>query len=345
MILSVLKKRMKGSLTVEACIALPVFLTFFFLLLFFTKIACLDIVLDQALKESARQIAAMSYPLNFFNDYIDNQIVEGEPLSKFFSHEVTSVQAIAAGTLEESLLTSILSGKLFRPDLEKTWQNLKEQITGDSLDLVEGMLVNTLFNPFLDLKETGQYQLAREVFENQLLNSRVNPQQINFTLVKLPQSISEYEHKKAGMCYRDGTLTPDEDFHKDDVVLQLEYKVKLPLPFLGVREVLLSHTAVERAWLYGGNGVYAAERNEEGIDFDKYKPKNQNAQQGEGAEEQEEQEEEVEYVFICKSRTKVYHSFRHCQYIVDKSGVRRISLEEAQKRGLRAHGGCPERFK
>lgn len=324
------RKREKGSLTVEACLALPVFLCFFYLLLFFTKIACINIILDHAAKGTAQQLAAMSYPLRFFNEYIDTKIEEGEHLPNFFTKEAAKVEKIGKGTVEEALLDSILTGKLQKPDLEKMWGKIKNQVKGDSYNLVEGMLMKALLGPYLDLKETGQYYLAKEILDKQLDKKQIKLEKLNLTLVELPQGCAEYQYKKNSLWYRDSELKPDVDFSKDDVVLQLEYKVALPVPFLARKEIQLRHIAVERAWLYGGNGLYAANRAEEGIDFDKYSKKKPKGE---------------EYVYICRSPTKVYHIYRDCKYIWDKVGVRRITLEEAQERGLRAHAGCPELFK
>ncbi|MDD4146140.1 MAG: hypothetical protein PHS83_03420 [Clostridia bacterium] len=334
------RKRNKGSLTVEACIALPVFLCFFYLLLFFTKIACLNIVLDHAVKETAQQLAAASYPLRFLNEEIDNKIAAGEQLPAFLQNEAVKIKAIGESTLEESLLDSILIGKLQKQDLEKMWDKIKNQVEGDCYNLVEGLLMKVLLQPYLDLKEVGQYCLAKEILDKQLQNNALDLEKIDLVLVELPQGFAEYQYKKDVLWYRDFGLRPDVDFDQDDVVIQLEYKAVLPLPFLALKEIQLCHTAVERAWLYGGNGVYAANREEEGIDFAQYSRKKQ-----EGKNEDRQEDEELEYVYLCRSPTKVYHYFRNCKYLEDKTGVRKISLEEAEKRGLRAHAGCPELFK
>ncbi|HHY06612.1 MAG TPA: hypothetical protein GX532_06550 [Clostridia bacterium] len=334
------RKRNKGSLTVEACIALPVFLAFFYLLLFFTKIACINIVLDHAVKETARQLAAVSYPLRFFNEHLDLKIAEGDQLSSFLSQEAENIEAIGQDMLDKSFLESILTGQVQKLDLKKMWDEVKNQVKDDGYNLVEGALLEALLEPYLALKGAGQYYLAREILEQQLENSSLDLAKLNLTLVEFPQSSAEYQYKKDVLWYRDFALEPDVDFSKDDVVLQLEYQAVLPVPFLAVQEIQLCHLAVERAWLYGGNGLYAANRAEEGIDFTKYS-KRSSGSKG----EEENQEDEREYVYLCRSPTEVYHRFRDCKYIYDKTGVRKTSLEEAKERGLRAHAGCPELFK
>ncbi|MGI6588684.1 MAG: hypothetical protein ACOX2N_07955 [Peptococcia bacterium] len=335
-------KRNKGSLTVEACLAFPVFLAFFYLLLFFTKVACINIVLDHAVKDTARQLATVSYPLRFFNEHIDLKIAEGEQLPNFLENELAKIKAIGKSTLEKTLFESILTGKLQEVDLEKMWKKIINQVKDDAYNLVEGAIMKALLEPYFDLKGAGQYYLAKEILHNQLQNSYLDLEKLSFTLVELPQGNAEYQYKKDISWYCNSQLEPDVDFSKDDVVLQLEYRVVLPVPFLALQEIQLCHVAVERAWLYGGNGLYAANREEEGINFTKYSKKEQAGSKGEGKENEE---KEVEYVYICRSPTEVYHCFRNCKYIYDKIGVRKISLEEAKERGLRAHAGCPELFK
>ena len=333
------RKKDKGSLTVEACIALPVFLSFFFLLLFFTKIACLNIVLDHAVKESARQIASMSYPLEFLNGYVDNKVAAGSPLDEFFQNQSAAVGTIVEKSWDESLLTTVFTGKFQKPDLEEIWGNIETKITDDFYNLVEGVIFKTLLGPYLDLKGSGQYYLVKKILEEQLQNSPVNLGNLSVTFVELPQGTTEYEYKKDGIWYSDLLLKPDRDFSKEDVVIQAKYDAALPMPFLGIKHVQLCYTAVERAWLHGGNGIYAAAGDEEGIDFDRY---NRYKLTG---EERDKLKNQVEYVYLCRSATEVYHPYRHCKYIVDKSGVRKVSLEEAKNMGLRVHGGCPVLFK
>jgi len=341
------KNCVQGSLTVEACLALPIFLAFFFLLLFFTKIACLNIILDQAVKESAHQIAVRAYPLSFVNDYIDTKVLEGQSVSEFFQEQGNKVSTSSEIKLDELFLGRILTGKLQKLDLEKTWVGLKDSFRAEVNNNVEAALLSILLEPYLDLKEVGEDLLAQEILQNKLQYSRIiNPEKIRLTMVKLPYGTVEHLNKTANFWYDDFSLKPEDDFQKDDVVLQLEYDLTLPIPFLGIKEIRLCHTAVERAWLFGGNGVYAVSRDEEGIDFNKYE---RYAPEGEGGGKKEDQdddkEDKVQSVYVCKSRTKVYHSFRNCEYLIDKTGVREISLDEAEKRGLRAHGGCPKLFK
>ena len=333
------RKKAKGSLTVEACIALPVFLSFFFLLLFFTKIACLNIVLDHAVKEAARQIASMSYPLEFLNGYIDDKVAAGVPLTEFFQDQSVQLGAIVDESLNESLLTSVFSGEVQTPDIEEIWHNMGAQLTENFYKLAEGYVFKSLIGPYFDLKGAGQYYLVKKILEEQLQNNAVDPRYLSVTSVELPQGTAEYEYKKDGEWYSDWELKPDLDFSKDDVVIRVKYDAALPIPFLGIKNIQLCYTAVERAWLHGGNGIYAAAGDEEGIDFDKY---NRYKFSGEAKDKSKNQ---VEYVYLCKSSTAVYHPFRYCKYIVDKSGVRKVSIEEAKDMGLRVHGGCPVRFK
>ena len=225
------KKKVKGSLTVEACIALPVFLSFFFLLLFFTKIAYLNIVLDHAVKESARQIASLSYSLEFLNGYIDNKVAAGVPITEFHQNQPAQVGAIVKKSLNESLLTTVLSGKVQKPDVEEIWEDIDNQITENFNTWVERLVYKALLGPYLDLKGSGQYYLVQKILEEQLQHSMVNLEKLNVTFVELPQGIAEYEYKMDRNWYSDLQLKPNQDFSKDDVVIQVKYEAVLPIPF------------------------------------------------------------------------------------------------------------------
>ena len=70
------KLRSKGSITVEACAVFPVFISVFFLLLFLIKFTCTGMVLDHAVNEAAKEIAAAAYPISFINELEDEKLQE-----------------------------------------------------------------------------------------------------------------------------------------------------------------------------------------------------------------------------------------------------------------------------
>ncbi|MGI6606587.1 MAG: hypothetical protein ACOX2X_06045 [Peptococcia bacterium] len=322
-----------GSLTVEACIALPVFLCFFFLLLFFVKIACLNIEIDHAVKETARRLAACTYPLNYVNDYVDNNVEKKEILENFLPQEKKKIKDTTGKTLKKSLLTTILTGEFSPPDLEKSMEDICSSINGDLISGYEGMAWQFLLPVAVELKEIGQDQLVRWILSDYLSDSIVNQERLRVTLADLPQAHAEYQYKKDTSWYQGTGLQPDADFSSDDVVIQVEYAFAIPLPFFGQREILLRHTAVEKAWLKGANGIYTADKAQEQIDLKDLvsSPKSK------------EKSEEDREVYVCKSNTAVYHTRSDCDYLGGQYTI--MTVKEAHALNKRAHKGCPYRFK
>jgi len=323
----------QGSLTVEASIALPVFLCFFFFLLFFIKMACVQMEIDHAVKETARQLAACTYPLNYVNDYVDNNVEKKEILENFLPREKKKIKDTTGKALKESLLTTLLTGEFSLPDLDKSMEDIRKSIDADIMTGYEGMAWQFLLPAIVELKETGQDELVRRILREYLSDSTVNQERLRVTLVDLPQAHVEYQYKKETAWYQETGLKPDADFSSDDVVIQVEYAFSIPLPFFGHKEILLRHTAVEKAWLKGGNGIYTADKGQEKIDLKDLVSSSKSKQKSE--EERE--------VYVCKSNTGVYHTRSDCDYLGGQYTI--MTVKEAHALNKRAHAGCPYRFK
>ncbi len=326
------RKSNKGSLTVEACIALPVFLCFFYLLLFFVKIACINITLDHAVKETAQQLAAVTYPVSYVNEYIDREVAKGKVFENFFAKEFKKVQDFHDRKVKETIITRIMTGEFAEIDVAKNIEEMGQIINKDLNTGLQGLVMQALLPPITELKEVGQYELAQKILNGYLANSKIQQEKLSLNLVELPQGCAEYQLKKDRAWYQGIGLVPDEDFARDDVVIQLEYKFKIPLPFFGQKEVLLRHTAVEKAWLKGSNGVYTGSKKDEKLKLPALCKGN----------DPEKKDQDVE-VYVCKSDTPVYHTRPDCDYLGSQITI--MTLEEAEKKGKRPHKGCPFRFK
>lgn len=322
----------QGSLTVEACLALPVFLCFFFLLLFFVKIACINMELDHAVKETARQLAASAYPLNFVNEFVDSNTDPEGTLEGIFTKSAGKITDLTLKQIEDSIMTVILTGKFRKADLEKYLGEIGAIFNQGLENSYQVLMDDYVLPQAVELKGRGQYILVQKLLADYLSKSSIQPEQLRFSLVELPQSYAEYHYKKENNWYQGTGLEPDRDFNRSDIVIQVEYAFRIPLPYFGKRELVLRHTAVEKAWLAGGNGIYAANRGEEELDLKDLVENDKG-----------EKEKKKTYVFLCKSKTKVYHTRPDCDYL--GSQIRVMTKEEAEAKGLRAHGGCPQRFK
>jgi hypothetical protein len=285
----------KGSLTVEAAVILPLFLCFFFLLTFIVKAACIHVTLDHAVRETAKEIAATAYPLSYINEAVDELKEENDglpdKLGEYFGELMT-------GTIDESKLQKMLlaiSGGEFTERLGFSW---KKQL---------------------------QYEIAESILKKNLQGTVVNADEVVLCRAEFPQSDWEYENKRgnnekeqqddsnrpddlhAAMMEE---LLPDRDFEKDDIVIELEYRLAVPLALLKERPIVFRHAAVERAWLNGGNGVYS-NREERGI---------------------YEQKTDARIVYVTRTGVK-YHR-EGCRYL-QKSKIP-LELKEAKK----SYGVC-----
>ncbi len=142
------------------------------------------------------------------------------------------------------------------------------------------------------LQSFGKYRWVQSLLEDYLEGSLVDPEKIRYCQIEIPSGKVDYDGE-------------------NDVVIRVEYDIHIP--FLTSQEtvITLRHTAVERAWVYGGNRVYA------GLDdvsiWDKA----------------DELSDDSRIVYITEWGEK-YH--RHdCRYLHSSSIP--IDIEKAKKRG------------
>lgn len=147
--------RRKGSMTVEACIALPVFLMFFLLMLYFVNLCLLYLSLNHAVDQTTKYLAA--------NSYLYEQLIpaEEERVQGMDERRARNAEGLDLSIIGNSMLDQ-LNGKL------------EEQAT----ELIEagGRL---LLDDFLESQ-------ARITLGEFLQGSRLDSGQVELTLLKLP---------------------------------------------------------------------------------------------------------------------------------------------------------------
>jgi hypothetical protein len=357
------KGREYGSLTVEACIVLPVFLCFFYLLLFFVKLAVVNIVLDHAVKETAQQIAAVSYPLGLANEYLDSNFDMDNAgiFDEFMKAEIPKPGSLTDSETSQNLLTRILTGQIEKTDLEELFREIQRSVTGnvdkDTNNFGKGtnnfengseaIIYKKVLPSYIAIKTRGIRYVFSQIYEKYIENTSIEKGRLKYILIELPQGYAEYEYKKGAQFYRNTGLKPSVDFNNNDVVIEVDYSFKIPLPYFGKKDIVMRHTAVERAWLAGGNGIYAADKSEERLELldDKDDSEGDKSEEGTGGDngDSNDKQDEETLVYVCKSDTGVYHTMRDCDYIRGRR-IRIMTLDEARDRGKRAHSGCPYRF-
>ena len=345
-------KSYKGSITVEACISLPVFLCFFLALAFFIRIAVINITLNHVVNESVKQLAAASYPLKFLNELEDELVLENPDYELLpFDEELKEVRDAAledikdsAGEKLQGLLPDMLSGNISREEIEGVFLEvvalLKQEAAGKVVEDVGGgigkFLAQKYSQQYFEAKAQAKYAAAGYLIQKFLKASDIDNSRMEYLLVMLPQSDAEMEMRSADPSYLEVSnqigFVPD----KDDVVIAIQYKTVIPLPFFGRKEVLIRKTAVEQAWMNGSNGVYAMD-----LAAGDEQRGNDEASKAENSVEDSYKKLKESTVFITRTGSR-YHK-DGCIHL--KRSKIPIKLSQAQKKGMLACKACYEGFK
>lgn len=253
----------KGSITVEACVILPVFLSVFFLLLFLVKLTCTGMVLDYAVNETAKEIATSAYPISLINELEDDKIGEYENTSIPTLQEELEKLAGQTGGLDTGNVLNIITSEDF--DGTEISEVLKV-VLEDYREGIIGGIVDSITPVYWDMKSAGKYAIADALIKEHLNSPLLDSEKVKLRLAEFPQGKAEFNTRSKSELYESYGLTPKTDFNDDDVVIQVEYDYKVKLPFVKALNIKMIHTAVERAWIKGSYGILAAD--EEGLDLE-----------------------------------------------------------------------------
>lgn len=199
----------RGSMTLEATIVFPFFMVLLFCLINFINISGRYIAMDHAVSETAKELATHAYPLKFF-PISPNSSAEG-----FLEKLAANPQTLADPKLLEKLRDMVIT-----ETLRLVGNELKTAV-GKQLDPIVAELARARIK---DLYPLGQ--LKDEDFTI-VRTTMYNP--VNVTGANDPVN-----NIKLG---------------NEDVALVVEYKIKVVFPFVPIKEITLSNTAVERAWV------------------------------------------------------------------------------------------------
>lgn len=231
---------------------LPVFLSIFFMLLFLVKFACTEMLLDYAVNETAKEIAAAAYPISFINELEDEKIED-------YGSETGEPGQQAGISSNNNIFNMLISGDIKDLDTAEALKDIVEYYSNS----IAGGLIDRITPAYWEMKSAGKYAIAEAVIGEHLDSPLIEMGNLRLSMIEFPQSKSEYDANCKGGKYGSCGLTPIRDFSIDDVVVQLEYDYRVRLPFLEAFEVKMVHTAVERAWVNGSFGILTAE--EEGF--------------------------------------------------------------------------------
>jgi len=348
---------------VEAALTLPFFVSFLLLIIFFIKLASISIALDHAVSETAKQLAAASYPLSILNEFEDELAGEQDEYHiPSFKEELENIRGyIMSGA--EDLLFKLLSGNIDKKSLDEFFETLTSQVENEYKRGIVSLFVDRYGSNYFQLKTRLKYSAVWRALEKFFQNGLVEKDKVELLLAELPRSFAEYRLREEDEEYlklcNELNVIPE----RNDVVIAVQYRIRLPLPFFS-REYVLRHMAVERAWMNGSNGVYSedfgpgskTDRETEGEGSDDSENGNGQSENGEngsegnsddnsgndednqndddgngggGNHDEGEEENQRELVYVTRTGTR-YHR-EDCDYLF-KSKIP-MKLEDAKNKG------------
>ncbi len=281
---------------------LPVFLSLFFILLFLVKFICTGIVLEHAVDEAAKEIAASSYPISFINEFEDDRLEEyGNAEIPAFAEEPGQHAGQSGGIAPPDILQAVISADFNGEEVTQVLEGVLENY----LKGIAGGVIDCVTPAYWEMKAYCKYYIADTLIRGQLDSTLIDPEGLKLRLVELPQGKAEFKARSARGIYERCGLTPVVDFDDEDVVIQLEYDYKVQLPFVKTLAIKTVHTAVERAWIKGSHGIVAVDA--EGLAL----------------------EPEGSIVYI--TRTGIRYHVGSCRYL--RKSKLPVSMEEAEAEG------------
>jgi hypothetical protein len=220
-------------------------------------------MLDYAVNEAAKEIAASAYPISFINELEDEKISEyGDAKIPKPEEEFEKFGKQLGEYSNDNVLDILISGDYKSEDIGKAFEGVLE----DYRKGIIGEVINTATPVYWNMKSAAKYKIADTMIKEHLDNTLINQNNARLRLVEFPQGKAEYDARSKSAVYESFGLTPGEDFNNDDVIIQLEYDYNVKLPFVKALNVKMVHTAVERAWVNGSFGILTEK--EEGLDLE-----------------------------------------------------------------------------
>ena len=266
-------KGLKGSMTVEAVIVFLLLLCCFMFMLNVAKIAVLEFEMQTIVSDVADRMAGDAYvlgKLNGLQESMDEEQVNDTSVSGFIT---------SASKSSTDVLNALINDEYFSDRTTEDKENKADfKLYKVGLDSIINMLkyavgeaVDSLYGTFYDRIAGKKNEMIRSIAEGYAVQNVENAmigfdkRNLQLDVVKTPQTTREFESSAISLAYIAAGISPGTDFEKDDVVISMSYKYVIKLPFFGTHEIILRKTAVEKAWLNGGDGIVNYPRSESNI--------------------------------------------------------------------------------
>lgn len=215
-------KNNQGSYTLEATVAVPVFLAILLFLINIINVAMVYIAMDHAVSETVKLVAAYSYPLTKVSSTPGGSNPGASPDSKAGNDTADTTEGDI--TDDKTARDKITGDKTAGNDIAgQLIASLKEKGSSILLDLAVKEIIKKKISDFYPLGSIDNHSFV--LSQVKMIN-----------LSGEDSRIREVNGIK---------LNPE------DIAIVAVYTVKLPVPFMPMREITLSNTAVERAWTDG----------------------------------------------------------------------------------------------
>ncbi len=324
-----------GSLTVEASLTFPVFVCLFLALLFFVRLASINITLNHVVHEAAKQIAASCYPISYLNE-LEDEIIPYNPDMQLLEVDESEEEGIVSNEMQneyKKVLSLILDGGTNETDFADLFMQIGTDLFSDWFN---DKISDKIAGQYFKIKSQAERYVVMSLIRQFLADTAIDSEKLELVFFELPQSQSEFDIKQKNSDYLTKCSSLGFVPQKDEVVIVVKYKVGLHIPFFTVKELKIVKTAVERAWLNGSYGVYAKagsavtqEENNSPKGDEGGEESNEPDSPSIDDEEKTKEGDEEEYVYITRTGAR-YHK-RECTYL-SKSRIP-IEKSEAETKG------------
>lgn len=209
----------RGSVSLEAALALPFFLAFVLALICLIKLTVADLALQNAVNETVKQIAANGYPVQLLADEA-MQAYANSPAGGFVDQWLSRIRS-ARDTLEQGEQW-VDDYRAFIPDLLVRWVDWEQQKRAQAERLAEDEYEKFVHEHIEPLVNAGFKEAVLHYADTNVLDEA----QLRVVHVDVPR-LHEAGDKFIG--------------------IEAEYVVKLPIPFVH-KTVKLRKKAYERLW-------------------------------------------------------------------------------------------------
>lgn len=309
----------------------------FMFMLNVAKIAVLEFEMQTIVSDVADRMAGDAFVIGKLNKW-QNSMDEEQINSTAVSGFITKTSKGGTGILSELINDKLFADKSTPEKKKKAEVKVKKVkisavmgVVGYFIDSGVDELYGKFYSNIAGRKNEIIRGIAEECAAKNVDSAMIGFDRANLQLdvVKMPQTTREYQNSAISLAYIAAGITPGVDFDKDDVVISMSYKYRIKLPFLGAHDIVLRKTAVEKAWLNGGDGIVNYPRSESnllGMGINKLIEMGFGALTGENR------------VYISGG-SKKYHLKESCRKLEDENYVA-IAKENAEHAGYKRCDVC-----